>query len=113
MSLQEIIIPVVSINKKRESDSSPVDITILTGSSTTISTYQHSVKLYQELPVTEKTYSRTLKIGLYGDDGRLLSNQQTIKFDIDSSNARDRELKLQIKSEFEKSCFNWNHRYQI
>ena len=54
MSLQEVIIPVVSINKGRQSDSRPVDVTILRGSSTTISTSQISVTLYQELPVEEK-----------------------------------------------------------
>lgn len=96
MSLQEVIIPVVSINKGRQSDSQPVDITILKGSSTTISTSQISVTLYQELPVTEKTYARTLRIGLYGNDGKLLSNQQEINFDIESNDTRDREQKIQV-----------------
>ena len=38
LSLQEIVLPVLKINKGRESDVNPVDISILTGSSRTITT---------------------------------------------------------------------------
>jgi len=96
VSLQEVIIPVISITKGRKSDTSIVDITILTGSSKTISTNQISLKLYQEASVTSKTHARTLRIGLYSNDGELLSDQQEIIFDIESDNARDRERKVQI-----------------
>lgn len=95
-SLQEIIIPVISITKGRQSDSSMVDVTILTGSSKTISTNQISVTFYQEASVTSKTHARTLRVGLYGDDGELLSNQHQIVFDIETDNARDREQKIQL-----------------
>ncbi|MDB3929302.1 BREX-1 system phosphatase PglZ type A [Paracoccaceae bacterium] len=96
VSLQEVVIPVLSITKGRQSDAEAVEVTIITGSSKTISTSQISVKLYQEKSVSSKTHARTLRIGLYGGDGQLLSDQQEVSFDIESENARDREQKVQV-----------------
>ena len=111
VSLQEVVIPVLSIKKGRESDASQVDITILTGTSKTISTSQISVKLYQEAPVTAKVHARTVRAGLYGGDGELLSDQQEITFDIESEDSRDREQKMQIL--LSKSADNYNHQEVI
>jgi len=95
-SLQEVIIPVLSITKGRKSDTAAVDVTIIRGSSRTISTSQISVKLYQEISVTPKSHARVLRIGLYAIDGQLLSDQQEITFDIESDNSRDREQTKKI-----------------
>ena len=95
-SLQEVIIPVLRINKGRQTDTTQVDVAILTGSTKTITTGQLSVRLYQEDAVSEKVHPRQLRLGLYALDGTLLSDTHEFMFDMTSSNPRDREQKAQI-----------------
>jgi uncharacterized protein (TIGR02687 family) len=95
-SLQEVLIPVVQVNKKRTSDVRQVDVRIIQGTSQVISTGQLAVKLYQEEPVTDKVQARTLQIGLYTQDGQLISDTETITFDFTSENEREREKRVQL-----------------
>ena len=53
-SLQEIVIPVLKINKKRQSDTSAVDVDILRGATSVITSGQFAVVFYQTQPVSEK-----------------------------------------------------------
>ena len=46
-TLQEVVIPVVSINKKRRGDITAVDIDIISGGNRTITTGQLAVTFYQ------------------------------------------------------------------
>ena len=96
LSLQEIVLPVLKINKGRESDTNPVEISILVGASRTITTSQLSIKLYQDTEVSEKIHARTLQLGIYNKDGDLISDTRTLIFDNDSSNPRDRETHVRL-----------------
>jgi hypothetical protein len=95
-TLQEVVVPVVSINKKRQSDIGLVDVDILRGSSTAITTGQVSVAFYQTAPVTEKLHARTLRAGIYTEAGVLISDQPVLVFDYTAENARERELRVQF-----------------
>jgi len=95
-TLQEIVIPVIKINKKRKSDSSNVDIDIIRGSSSVISSGQLSVTFYQKDAVTDKLLPRVLKAGLYTKDGVLISDKHTLTFDLTSDNTREREMKVRF-----------------
>ncbi len=95
-SLQEIIIPVPSVNKKRESDISQVEVEIIGGSSSIIISGQLAVTLYQCSPVEEKTQARKLRIGLYSKDDELISDQYDLVFDSESDNSRDREKSISL-----------------
>jgi uncharacterized protein (TIGR02687 family) len=95
-ALQEVVVPVVSINKKRQSDIGLVDVDILRGSSTAITTGQVSVAFYQTAPVTEKVQARTLHAGIYTEAGMLISDQPILVFDYTAENARERELRVQF-----------------
>ncbi len=64
-ALQEVVVPVLQINKKRQSDISLVGVDILRGSTSTITTGQLSVAFYQTEAVTEKVQPRTLRAGIY------------------------------------------------
>jgi uncharacterized protein (TIGR02687 family) len=87
-ALQEIVVPVLSINKKRRSDVRPVNVEILPDTNR-ITTGQLVVKLYQSEPVNEKVQPRSLRAGLYAGE-TLLSNQVTLVFDQASPDKRDR-----------------------
>ncbi len=95
-TLQEVIVPVIEINKSRKSDVSQVDIDVIRGNLTTISTGQLSVLLYQKDPVSEKLQPRTVRVAIYANDGTLISDSHEICFDLKSENAREREHKLRL-----------------
>ncbi len=95
-SLQEVVIPIVRINKKRQSDISAVDVDIIRGTSSVITSGQLAVVLYQSQPVTEKVQARTLLAGMYTLAGDLISDSHTLVFDVTSDNARDRERQVRF-----------------
>ncbi|MBN2373124.1 BREX-1 system phosphatase PglZ type A [bacterium] len=95
-SLQEVVIPIIHINKKRQSDISMVEVDILRGSSTVITSGQLAVALYQAQPVTDKVQPRNLRAGVYTQAGDLISDCHDLTFDLTSDNPRDRELKVRF-----------------
>jgi uncharacterized protein (TIGR02687 family) len=95
-SLQEVVIPVVQINKKRTSVISLVGVDILRGSSEVITTGQLSVAFYQDQAVGDKVQARTLRAGIYSKAGDLISDQHDLTFDLVSENPREREMKVRF-----------------
>lgn len=95
-SLQEVVIPVLKINKKRQSDVTAVEVDILRGASSVITSGQLAVTVYQAGPVTEKIQSRVLRAGIYTESGDLISDSHDLTFDLRSDNPRDRELQVRF-----------------
>ena len=95
-SLQEVVIPVIKINKKRHSDVSTVEVDILRGSSSTITAGQLAVKFYQAEPSTDKVQPRILRAGIYTQSDQLISDVHEFTFDLTSENPRDRELPIRF-----------------
>jgi uncharacterized protein (TIGR02687 family) len=95
-ALQEIVVPLLRINKKRSSDVRPVEVEILRSATSIITAGQFSVTLYQAEAVSEKVQQRTLRAGLYSLEGKLISDQHLLTFTTASDNARDRERTLQF-----------------
>lgn len=95
-SLQEVVIPVLKINKKRQSDVTSVEVNILSGASSVITSGQLGVTLYQAAAVTDKVRPRTLRAGLYTETGELISDSHEITFDLTSDNPRDREHQVRF-----------------
>ncbi|WP_153558045.1 BREX-1 system phosphatase PglZ type A [Roseimaritima sediminicola] len=95
-TLQEILVPVLQVKKRRETDVSAVNVDIMPTTTSVISTGQLSVAFYQSEPVTEKVQARTLRVGIYAGDGELISDSHELVFDLSSENARERELKVRL-----------------
>lgn len=95
-SLQEVVIPVLKINKKRKSDVSAVEVDILRGASSVITSGQLAVTLYQAGPVTDKIQPRVLRAGIYTEAGDLISDSHDLTFDLSSENPRERELQVRF-----------------
>lgn len=105
-TLQEVVIPVISINKKRQSDVGRVGVELI-GGGKTITTGQLAVVLYQAEPVTEKRQPRQLRVGLYTLAGELISDTHELTFDMTSENPRGRELAVRfILSRKADACNN-------
>lgn len=93
VSLQEVIVPVLRIHKARSGETERVEVELLRIPAK-ITTGQVSLALYQDRPVAEKTFSRTLQIGLFAKDGTTLSEVRTITFDSADTEPRQREKGL-------------------
>ena len=88
---QEIVVPVLKIRKKREGDTSQVEVEILAGM-TVITSGQLAVSCYQRTPVGGKILPRSLQLGLYSTSGELISNEMELCFDLTSEQTREREI---------------------
>ncbi|MGT2469633.1 BREX-1 system phosphatase PglZ type A [Paraburkholderia terrae] len=95
-TLQEVVIPIISINKKRQSDVGRVEVEYIGGGGKTITTGQLAVVLYQTEPVTEKTQARRLKAGIYTLAGEPISDTHDLIFDFASDNPREREFPVRF-----------------
>jgi len=95
-TLQEVIVPVISINKKRLDDVATVEVDLLRGGTNIISTGQLTVTLYQSEPVTDKLKPRELRCGIYTASGQLISDVHNVTMDLMADSARDRESKLRF-----------------
>lgn len=106
-TLQEVVIPVISINKKRQSDVAKVEVELIGGGGKTITTGQLAVVLYQTEPVTEKRQPRKLRAGLYSLAGEAISDTHDLTFDHLSDNPREREVPVRfILSRKAEACNN-------
>lgn len=96
-SLQEVIIPILKINKRRQSDIEYVDVEIFRGASLLITSGQLAVTVYQVQPVTEKIQSRSLRLALFSlTTGEMISDSHELVFDYTSANSREREKQVQL-----------------
>ena len=87
-SLQEIVVPVVTVNKKRKSDIRPVEVDLMPETDK-ITTGQLAVKLLQRAAVTDKIQQRQVRLGLYIGD-TLISDRPVLTFDSTSEDQRER-----------------------
>lgn len=95
-SLQEVVLPVLMVNKKRKSDVSSVDVDILRSGRTMITSSQLSVTFYQEDPVTDKRRPRRLRAGMYNKDSELISDRHDLIFNFTSESPREREMAIRF-----------------
>jgi uncharacterized protein (TIGR02687 family) len=91
-TLQEIVVPVIKVGKKRLADVNQVEVQIIVTGRTLISSGQMAITFYQAQPVSEKIQARDLLVGIYAADGTLISDEHSLIFDYTSPNAREREM---------------------
>lgn len=89
-SLQEIVIPVLEINKARKSDIEQVEIDIISGTSN-ITSNTFAVSFYQKNPLADKVLPRQIKAGFYTGSGVLISDVVTLLFNSTENDAKARE----------------------
>jgi len=103
-TLQEVVVPVLAVNKKRKSDTRLVNVEVWPESDK-ITTGQVVVRLFQTEPVTDKIQPRTLRAGLYVGE-TLISNVETLTFDQTSTDKRDRYQSARMLLSQESSDYN-------
>ena len=103
-TLQEVVVPVLAINKKRKSDTRLVNVDVLPESDK-ITTGQLVVKLFQSEPVSEKVQARKVRAGLYVGE-TLISNQPELVFDQESTDKRDRYQSARMLLSLDANDYN-------
>lgn len=95
-TLQEIVVPVVTVTRKGKSEVKPVEVRIKPKSDVLTNSIVR-VALLQAEPISERAHARELRAAFYFDD-RLISDQVVVVFAA-SGDERDRlqEIKLQIR----------------
>ena len=103
--LQEVVVPVLKVRKTRESDVEQVEVEVqsLPGG---ITTGQLAIRLYQVQPVAAKVLERTLRVGIYAQDGTLISESKALKFDSAHEEPRQRETNVVLLLSHEAQRFN-------
>lgn len=104
--LQEVVVPVLVVNKKRRSDTRLVNVEVLPETDK-ITTGQLVVRLFQSETASDKVQPRTLRAGLYVGE-TLISNdpQPELIFDSTSSEKRDRYQSVQLLLNKDSNDYN-------
>src|SRR5262249_40074915 len=93
--LQEVVVPLVTLTQSRSRDTSKVTVDLNT-SSPRITSSTVLVTLTQREPVTGKRRGRTLKVGVWANDGTQLSNVRSVEVDSRSVDIRDRHFSIEL-----------------
>jgi hypothetical protein len=104
-SLQELVIPLIKIKKKRATDVQDVNVDIIPLRN--ISTNTVNVSLYQSEVVDEKTKPITLKISFESSNGTMLSDE--IKHTFDSTEQYDTNREARFKITFKQDINDYNN----
>jgi len=91
-SMQEIVIPLIKVTKKRQDTTSSVDIDIIK-TTDRITTNILAVSFIQSNLVTDQTLPRTVRAAIFAEDGEILSDSFKYNFDINEGSERQREVK--------------------
>src|SRR5680860_903803 len=91
-SVQEIMVPVILVNKKRKDTTSKTDVDIILNTDK-ITTNILTVSFLQKQPVTDTLLPRELRMSIQAKDGAVLSDVFKYNFDLKEENPRQREVK--------------------
>ena len=91
-SLQEVVVPVIKVAKKREDTTKQVEVDIIK-STDKITTNILAVSFLQKELVSDKMLPRTIRASLQADDGSILSDIFNYVFDAKDGSERQREVK--------------------
>ncbi|HTN61075.1 MAG TPA: BREX-1 system phosphatase PglZ type A, partial [Devosia sp.] len=95
-TLQEVVIPLLRVTKKRQSDVRKVEVELIGTASRTITTGQLAVMLYQTEAATEKLQPRHLHAALFTLTGEPISDEHELVFDFSAESPREREVPVRF-----------------
>lgn len=111
-TLQEVVVPVIKISRKREDTTTQVDIDIIK-STDRITTNILAVSFIQNDLVNKQVLPRSLRAFLRAEDGEELSDQFKFKFDIEEGSERQREVKHRFQLSSKASGKYKNQRVKL
>jgi uncharacterized protein (TIGR02687 family) len=111
-SLQEIVVPLLKVSKKREDTTTQVDVDIIK-STDKITTNILAVSFLQKELVTEKVQPRQLRAFIKAEDGETLSDIFNYTFNATEGSERQREVKHRFQLSSQASGKYKNQRVSL
>jgi len=111
-SLQEIVVPLLKVSKKREDTTTQVDVDIIK-STDKITTNILAVSFLQKELVTEKVQPRQLRAFIKAEDGEILSDIFNYTFNATEGSERQREVKHRFQLSSQASGKYKNQRVSL
>lgn len=103
-TLQEVVVPLITVGRNARTDVRPVDIQIRP-SSDKITTANLVVDLFQAAPISDKVQPRDVRAGLYYGD-ELLSDEVPLVFNSDADAPRERFQQARLRLRPESDAYN-------
>ncbi len=111
-SLQEIVVPLIKVSKKREDTTSQVEVDLIK-STDKITTNILAVSFLQKELVTNKILPRQIRACLKAEDGTVLSDYFNYTFDASEGSERQREVKHRFQLSSQASGKYKNQRVSL
>ncbi|MDZ4205489.1 MAG: BREX-1 system phosphatase PglZ type A, partial [Bacteroidales bacterium] len=111
-TLQELMIPVIKVTKKRQDTIAQVDVDIIQATDR-ITTNILAVSFIQNQNVSDTMMPRTLRTAIYAGDGELLSDIFNYTFNIEEESTRLREVKHRFQLSSKASGIYKNQRVKL
>lgn len=111
-TLQEIIVPLLKVTKTRQDTTKQVEVDIIK-STDKITTNILAVSFLQTELVSEKNLYRQIRSAIYAEDGEMLSDLFTYRFDITEGIERMREVKHRFQLSSKASSKYKNQRVKL
>jgi uncharacterized protein (TIGR02687 family) len=105
-SLQEVIVPVITVNRVQTNTVQRVPVTVVDTGSTSITTTQATVRFYQAEPVSDGYVARHIRAVFVAADGTEITPAKTLTFDSPSAVPRDRETPVVFVLSAEAKQYN-------
>ena len=105
LALQEVIIPLIKIEKARKDDVTDVSIRLLTNLKT-ITTGSVVLTFYQEDYVSDKIHGFDATFGIYSSDGKSLSDIEKRSITSESLDSKAREFQIVLHLNKESENYN-------
>lgn len=111
-TLQEIIVPLLKVSKTRQNTTKQVDVDIIK-STDKITTNILAVSFLQTELVSDKVLPRQIRSAICAEDGEILSDQFSYRFDITEGIERQREVKHRFQLSSKASGKYKNQRVKL
>jgi len=111
-SLQEIIVPLLKVSKTRQDTTKQVEVDIIK-STDRITTNILAVSFLQTELVSDKVLPRQIRSAIYAEDGEIISDQFSYRFDITEGIERQREVRHRFQLSSKASGKYKNQRVKL
>lgn len=91
-TLQETVIPLLRVDVQKKNDVKKVAVSVIESGSRIITTGLKTVRFFQQDPVSEEVMPRTVTAAFYDRDGKPVSDEHVLHFDLEEAEPRLREI---------------------
>lgn len=91
-SLQETVIPLLTVNVQKKADVKKVQISVVESGSHVITTGVKTIRFFQQDPVSDEVMPRVVTVGFYDAEGKAVSDIHELRFDMEEEEPRLREI---------------------